>query len=81
VYERISNPAIGLLCLRDIERQVEKVLAVAAAGHHWVLRHGDGSDRTAADLFAAIEDLMQDTVAVSDLRECLERLVAPPPAE
>jgi hypothetical protein len=46
-----------------------------------VLRNSDGSDRTAADLFGAIEDLMQDTVVVSDLREYLERLVATPPAE
>ena len=46
-----------------------------------MLRNGDGSDRTAADLFGAIENLMQDTVVVSDLREHLERLVATPPAD
>ncbi len=79
--ERIRNPVIAALCLRDIERQVEKVLAVAAAGHSWVLRHGERSDRTAADLFAAIEDLLQGGTAIEDLRGYLERLAAEAPRE
>lgn len=72
-----AHRSVLLLCLKDIEEQLNRIdaLAFAARRMHEANEANDNYDPTSARLFGMIEHETEDRAAIIELRAALNRLL------